>query len=95
MKIEPLPHPMPPFAFLTSEDLRVMQQRLRGVHSVEVRQIGGSPDAGAEVVAHLEAEGLEVVYRVLERMTPPPSCRLVFRYHGTQAELTIAPEVPH
>jgi len=95
MKMQPHPSPASHDAFLRPEDLHAMQRHLRGVRAVEVRQLGGSPEAGAEVVAHLEAEGFDVAYRALERMTPPPSCRMVFRYRGANAELTITPDLPH
>ncbi|MBZ4022220.1 hypothetical protein CKO11_07090 [Rhodobacter sp. TJ_12] len=83
-----------PGVFLTEADHALMRHHLRGVRMVELRQIGGPPEAGAEVLAHLEAEGFAVKFRVLERMSPPPLCRIVFRYPGPkQAEMTIAPEV--
>lgn len=90
----PDPRPLPTEAvFLRPDDLPVMAHHLRGVAAIEVRQIGGPAAAGAEVVAMLEAAGLQVSFRRLEQMTPPPARRLVFRYPGAKAELTIAPEV--
>lgn len=79
--------------FLTPEDCALMRHHLRGVAAVELRQIGGTSASAAEVLIWLEAQGLDVSFRQLERMTPPPSRRIVFRYHGTIAEITIAPEV--
>lgn len=80
--------------FLREADHALMRHHLRGVRMVEVRQIGGAPEAGAEVVAHLEEQGFAVRFRTLERMSPPPLCRIVFRYPGPkQAEMTIAPEI--
>lgn len=91
---EPLPAPTLPAGFLTEADQALMRHHLRGVRMVELRQIGGPPEAGAEVLAHLEAAGFAVKFRLLERMSPPPLCRIVFRYPGPkQAEMTIAPEV--
>lgn len=87
------PGPSRPGGFLRPEDLPVIAHHLRGVKMIEVRQIGGIDADGAEVVALLEAAGLQVSYRRVERMTPPPARRLVFRYPGAKAELTIAPEV--
>ena len=81
------------FYFLRPDDLPVIEHHLRGVHRIEVRQIGGEAAAGEEVVALLQAAGLEVSFRRLALMTPPPARRLVFRYPGATAELTIAPEV--
>lgn len=86
-------HAPAPGGFLRPEDLPMISHHLRGVQQIEVRQIGGPAAAGAEVVALLEAAGLQVSFRRLERMTPPPRCRLVFRYPGARAELTIAPEL--
>jgi len=88
---EPLPRPTP--GFLTPEDLRALRHQLRGVRVVEVRQIGGTPAAGVEVVSYLQSEGYEVQFRELQRMTPPPLRRIVFRYLPGHAEMTIAPEV--
>lgn len=80
--------------FLRPTDHDVIRRQLRGVRMVELRQIGGTAEDGAEVLAHLESQGFAVKFRLLERMSPPPLCRMVFRYHGPkQAELTIAPEV--
>lgn len=80
-----------PLSFLTVQDALVLRHGLRGVDAVEVRQVGPHPSAGAEVVAFLEAEGLDVSFRQLEHMVPPPSRRFVFRYTGKRAELTVAP----
>ena len=92
---EPEATPLPgPTGFLRMADLDLMHRHLRGVRMVELRQIGGTPADGAEVLAYLEAQGFAVKFRLLERMSPPPLCRMVFRYPGPkQAELTIAPEV--
>jgi len=91
---DPQPTPeRPAMRFLRPDDLPMIEHHLRGVHRIEVRQIGGAAAAGVEVVALLEAAGLEVSFRRLELMTPPPARRLVFRYPGAKAELTIAPEV--
>lgn len=88
------PPPQPPVSgFLTPEDLRALRHQLRGVRVVEVRQIGGAPTAGVEVVSYLQAEGYEVHFRELGQMTPPPLRRIVFRYLHGHAEMTIAPEV--
>ncbi len=93
----PEPEAAPQFGppcFLRRADHELMRRHLRGVRMVELRQIGGSPEDGAEVLAYLEAQGFAVKFRLLERMSPPPLCRMVFRYPGPkQAELTIAPEV--
>ena len=57
----PDPRPLPTEAvFLRPDDLPVMAHHLRGVAAIEVRQIGGPAGAGAEVVAMLEAAGLQV-----------------------------------
>ncbi|WP_076483304.1 MULTISPECIES: hypothetical protein [Rhodobacter] len=83
-----------PGTFLTEADYNAMRHHLRGVRIVELRQIGGTPEDGAEVMAYLEAEGFAVKFRLLERMSPPPLKRIVFRYPGPkQAEMTIAPEI--
>lgn len=79
------------FAFLTVEDARQLRHGLRGVQIVDVRQIGPDDSAGAEVVAFLQAEGLETSLRQIERMVPPQLRRFVFRYSGNRAELTVAP----
>ena len=83
----------PPIGFLTPEDYLLMRHQLRGVTAVELRQIGGTQATAAEVLIWLEAQGLAVSFRLLERMTPPPSRRIVFRYRGTIAEITLAPDV--
>ncbi|MFT4151241.1 MAG: hypothetical protein QM656_13665 [Paracoccaceae bacterium] len=82
-----------PLIFLTVEDAVALRHGLRGIQSVLVRQVGLHDTAGAEVVAFLEAEGLEVSFRQLDHMIPPPLRRFVFRYAGGQAELTVAPGV--
>jgi hypothetical protein len=80
--------------FLIETDHALLRHHLRGVRMIELRQIGGPPEAGAEVVAHLESLGFAVRFRMLERMSPPPLLRIVFRYPGPrQAEMTIAPEL--
>jgi len=80
--------------FLIETDHALLRHHLKGVRMVEVRQIGGKPEAGAEVVAHLEELGYAVRFRVLELMSPPPLKRIVFRYPGPkQAEMTIAPDL--
>ncbi len=80
-----------PLDFLTLDDALILRQGLRGVQIVDVRQIGDHPSAGPEVVAFLEAEGLEASFRTIGRMVPPPLRRFVFRYSGNRAELTVTP----
>lgn len=81
--------------FLTVPDARLLRHGLRGVDLVEVRLVGDHPTAGAEVTAFIEAEGLEVSFRQIDRMMPPPLRRFVFRYGaGKRAELTVAPDAP-
>lgn len=90
------PSSEPPFSapgFLTAADQREMRHQLRGITSVELRQIGGTRAIGHEVLKWLQAEGLEVQFRTLERMTPPPLRRIAFRFQGRQAILTLAPEI--
>lgn len=91
MKNDLPPEPRDDLAFLTVEDAVILRRGLRGIRSVEVRQVGPHPSAGAEIVAFLDAEGLEASFRQLTHMVPPPSRRLVFRYTGDHAELTVAP----
>lgn len=80
--------------FLIETDAALFRHHLRGVRIVELRQIGGPPEVGAEVVAHLEELGFAVKFRMLERMSPPPLVRIAFRYPGPrQAEMTIAPDL--
>ena len=82
---------IPPLDFLTVEDARALRHGLRGIHSVEVRQIGDHPSAGPEVTAFAEAEGLEVSFRQIEWIVPAPKRRFVFRYANRHAELTVTP----
>ncbi|GGE00455.1 hypothetical protein SAMN05421774_101225 [Gemmobacter megaterium] len=87
----PLPPPGVGSPFLTIDDALILRRGVRGVVAVDVRLIGAHPTAGAEVVAFLEAEGLETSMQRIEHMQPPPLRRLVFRYAGNRAELTVAP----
>lgn len=87
-----LPPPGPGQPFLTLDDALVLRRGVRGVTGVDVRLIGPHATAGAEVVAFLQAEGLETSMQRIDRMEPPPLRRLVFRYTGTRAELTVAPQ---
>lgn len=90
----PVPEPhLPVYGFLSETDQRDMRHQLRGIAAVEVRQIGGPRTVGLEVLKWLQAEGLEVQFRELERMTPPPLRRIAFRFQGRQAILTLAPEL--
>lgn len=86
------PTPTPGRPFLTLDDALILRRGVRGVAAVDVRLIGHHATAGAEVMAFLEAEGLETSMQRIERMEPRPLRRLVFRYAGDRAELTVAPD---
>lgn len=80
--------------FLIESDHARLRHHLRGIRIIELRQIGGTPEQGAEMMAHLENLGFAVKFRKLERMSPPPLMRMAFRYPGPgTAEMTIAPDV--
>lgn len=90
------PLPQTPAAaplFLTLEDAEILRRGLRGVQSVEVRQFGGPASAADEIAAFLELEGVQSTTTRIKLMAPPPLRRFVFRYSGTSAVLTIAPEL--
>ncbi|WP_154664491.1 hypothetical protein [Gemmobacter nectariphilus] len=91
----PAPDPASPaLPFLTLDDALVLRKGVRGVAAVTVRMIGTHPTADAEILAFLEAEGLETSLQRIELMEPAPLRRLVFRYSGNRAELTVAPQAP-
>ncbi len=83
----------PSLDFLRVQDAFVLRHGLRGIRVVDVRLVGPHPVAGAEIAAFLEAEGMEVSLRQIDRLMPPPLRRYVFRYSGNRAEITVAPEV--
>ena len=85
--------PAPAPVFLSLEDAEVLRRGLRGVHSIEVRQFGGPPRASEEIAAFLAQEGVAATTSRIKLMAPPPLRRFVFRYAGTSAVLTYAPEV--
>src|SRR5690606_18847527 len=87
------PHPAPAPVFLTLGDAELLRRGLRGVQSVEVRQFGGPSTAADEIAAFLELEGVQSTVTRIKLMAPPPLRRFVFRYSGTSAVLTIAPEL--
>lgn len=91
----PAPAPdAPRLQFLDAASARHILSHLNAVGHVTVRVLGAHPEAGAEVVAFLRAEGYEVDSEVLERMVPPPLTRFALRYRGRDATLTVAPDVP-
>lgn len=81
----------PAAAFLQPEDIAAIRHQLRKIQFVEVRLFAGSPEVGAEVVAFLESEGLSVSYREISHISPPPTRRIVFRFSGNRALITLAP----
>ena len=95
-KADQTPQTSPPAhasLFLTLEDAEVLRRGLRGVQSVEVRQFGGPPSAADEIAAFLELEGVASTTKQIKLMAPPPLRRFVFRYTGTNAVLTVAPDL--
>lgn len=83
----------PPFAFLSLEAAEELRKGLRGIKTVEIRQIGGAASAGEEVASFLQLQGVVTTLTRIALMAPPPLRRYVFRYQGTSAVLTLAPEV--
>lgn len=92
--LPPAPQDLPQ-TFLTPPDTLLLRHGLRGVDRIEIRLVGDHPAVAAEVTAFMAALGLEVSFRQIDRMMPPPLRRFVFRYGaGKSAELTVAPEAP-
>lgn len=92
-KLDPTPEPAMPAAALSLADAEVLRKGLRGVQSIEVRQFGGPPSASEEIAVFLAQQGIAATTTRIKLMAPPPLRRFVFRYAGTSAVLTFAPEL--